>query len=82
MQHLRHGDQKVKTRDLDLSLDEDEVDNYICRHNGSVQVKEDFELLSKEGKNMNTLAVLRQHLVVLDNRKLTIRRYSRRFCVP
>lgn len=81
MQHLRHGDKKVKTRDLDLSLDEDEVDYYICRQNGSVQIREDFELLSAEGKDMDTLAILRQHLIVFDHKKLTIRRHSRRFCV-
>lgn len=66
MQHLRHGATKVKTRDLELSLDDDEVNYFICRHNGSVQVKEDFELLSEEGKNMDTLAILRQHLGVVD----------------
>lgn len=58
LKDAKHG-ARIRTKNLDLSLDDYELNYFICRHNGSSEVGEDFELLSEEGQNMECLAILR-----------------------
>ena len=58
-QYLRYGTKDVKRKDLELSLDGDERNYYICREKDSTEVKEDFELLTAEGQGLPCLAIIR-----------------------
>lgn len=61
LKHVKHGDTRVRTKDLVISLDEDEVNYCICRHHGPIEIKEHFELLSEERQDIDTLAIIRQY---------------------
>lgn len=60
LKHVKYGDPRVRTKDLEISLDKDKISHHICCHYGPIEIKEDFELLSEEVQDMETLAVLRQ----------------------
>lgn len=58
-QHLRYGDSRTGTESLNLSLNDEERNYYICRQQHSTEIKEDFELLAVKGKDLSCLAVIR-----------------------
>jgi len=59
MQYLRYGETKTKRTDIDISLDDDAMNYYICRQINSTEIKEHFELLTEEGQGLQCLAVIR-----------------------
>ena len=60
VQYLRHSGSPTKTIDIKLSLNDDEINYYICRHaDAAAEVKEDFELLTQDGQNLPCLAIIR-----------------------
>ncbi len=61
LKYVKHGEPRVRTEDLEISLDEDEIKYCICRCHGAIEIQETFRLLPEEGQDMNTLAVLRQY---------------------
>lgn len=61
LKYVKHGEPRVRTEDLEISLDEDEITYCICRRHGAIEMQENFQLLSEEGQDMDTQAILRQY---------------------
>jgi hypothetical protein len=61
LKYVKHGEPRVRTKDLEISLDENEITYCICRRHGATEPQENFQLLSEEGQDMDTLAILRQY---------------------
>ena len=57
--HLLEGDTQTKAQYLRLSLGDDEINHYLYRRDGVLEVKEKFEISSENGQGCSCLAIIR-----------------------
>ena len=81
-QHLRFGNRRTRIESINLSLNDEERNYYICQKDDTTGVKEDYELLSEQADDLSCLAVIRMCLTCLDYLSLvTYPRHSSWICL-
>ena len=57
-QYLQHGNTRLNKRSLKLSLDDTEINHYICRRDDLMENEEEFELLGESCQGLTCLAII------------------------